>query len=216
MRRFMAKRSAPKIERNRQGVGERMSTNIFKLNSASSGYPTIQSGALPRGYFSEFFNGAPLPDSWEPPPVEIKRAKARLPDIIAWKEYLPLLSKRAVDLFNEVAPGCAEYGKFVSIRGELYSVINVLATEDLLDLERSEVTRSIDGGIRSVTRYVFKADHVPRPVFKLSNLLDGPIFVTRGLAEATRNADLLGFQFRDPAVNETALLFSGADVNAFP
>lgn len=212
----MSKRSAPRVERDRQGVGEIMSINIFKLNSSSSGYPTIQSGALPRGYFSEFFNGKPLPDSWKPPPIEIKRPKAKLPDIIAWKEYLPLLSKRAVELFNEVAPGCAEYREFVSIRGELYSVVNVLATEDILDVERSEVTRSIDGGIISVKRFVFNADHEPRPVFKLSNLLDGPIFVTRRLAQATRDAGLLGFQFRDPAVNETALLFSGADVNAFP
>lgn len=193
-----------------------MSTNIFKLNSASTGYPTIQSGALPRGYFREFFNGEPLPDSWEPPPFEISRAKAKLPDIMAWKEYLPLLSKKAVELFRDVAPDCAEYREFVSIRGELYCAVNVLAKEDILDLDRSEVTHLVDGTIRSVKRYVFKSDHVECPVFKLANMLDGPIFVTRRLAQATLDAGLLGFQFRDPAVNETALLFSGADVNAFP
>lgn len=193
-----------------------MSIQIFKLNSASDGFPTVQSGALPKGYFAQFFNGTSLPDSWEPPPVEIRRMKARLPDIIAWKEYPPLLSRRAVELFDDVAPGCAEYKEFVSIRGELYSVVNVLAKEDILDLGRSEVTRLSDGGIRSVKRYMFKTDHTSHPLFKLSNLLDGPIFVTRRLAEATRDAGLIGFQFRDPAVNETALLFSGVDVNAFP
>lgn len=193
-----------------------MSINFFKLNCAAAGYASIQSGALPRGYFTEFFNGKPLPDSWEPPPVEVKRAKAKLPDIIAWKEYLPLLSTRAVELFKEFAPGCAEYKEFVTIRGELYCVVNVLAQEDILDLDRSELMLSVDGGIRSVKRYIFNADHVQSPIFKISNMLDGPIFVTRGLAQATVDAGLLGFEFRDPSVNETALLFRGVDVNAFP
>lgn len=193
-----------------------MSINIFKLNSASTGYPTIQSRAQPLDYFNEYFNGKPLPDSWNPPPVEIRRAKAKLPDIIAWMENLPVFSNRAVELFDQIAPGCAEYKEFVSIRGTRYNVINVLATEDILDPDRSEVTRSIDGGIRSVKRYAFKVDHALHPIFKLSDRLNGPIFVTRRFAEATRNAGLLGFQFRDPAVNETALLFAGADVNAFP
>lgn len=192
-----------------------MSIGIFKLNSISAQFPRIQSNALPRGYFNEFFNGKPLPDTWQPPPVEVKREKSKLPDIIAWKEYLPLLSTKAVQLFGEIAPGCAEFKEFVSIRGRMYFVMNVLATEDILDLERSEITHSMDGRRCSVKRYVFKTDDVTSPVFKLANMADGPIFVKWSLAQATRDAGLLGFEFRDPAVNETALLFSGANANAF-
>ncbi len=191
-----------------------MTINIFKLNSASSGFPTIQSGALPKGYFNEFFNGEPLPVSWAPPPFEVKRAKAKLPDIIAWKEYLPLLSRRAVELFREHAPGCAEYKEFVTIRGERYSVINVLAKENILDVDKSEVSHTVDGGIRSVQSFVFTNDQVSSPLFKLQNMSAGPIFITRQLAETILQAGLLGFQFRDPAINETALLFFGEDVNA--
>lgn len=193
-----------------------MSIGIYKLNCASSGHPYLQSGALPRGYLTEFFNGEPLPNSWTPPPFEVKRAKAKLPDIIAWKEYLPLISARGVDIFSEFAPGCAEYRKFMSIRGRDYFVVNVLAKEDVLDLKASDLTLSADGGVKTVRRFAFLTENVKSPIFKLANLLDGPIFVTRGLAQAIVEAGLCGFQFRDPGVNETSLLFSGADVNAYP
>jgi len=192
-----------------------MNIGIFKLHGAAIGLG-ILSRALPRGYFTEFFNGRRLPDTWEPPPFEIRGATARLPDIIAWKEYLPLLSPRAIQLFEEVAPGCAEYREFALIRGRSYCAVNVLATEDIFDLGRSEWTPSLSGEVRNVKRYVFSTEDVPNPMFKLSNFLDGPIFVTRHLAQAIVDAGLLGFQFRDPAVNETPLLFQGVNVNAFP
>lgn len=192
-----------------------MNTNIFKLNSNSSGHVHLVSEALPRGYFEEYFNGKPLPSSWAPPPFEIKRVKAKLPDILAWKEYLPLLSVEAVKLFEEIAPGCAEYMECLTIKGNPYYVINVLATEDILDVENSEVSLTTDGNIRLVRRFVFN-NHVPGPLFKLSNLLGGPIFITRCLAKEILAAGLLGFEFRDPAVNETALLFHGINVGVRP
>lgn len=193
-----------------------MSIGIYKLNCASAGHPYLQSGALPRGYLNEFFNGEPLPSSWAPPPFEVKRTNAKLPDIIAWKEYLPLISARGVDIFSELAPRCAEYRRFMSIRGCDYFVVNVLAKEDILDLKESELTLSASGVVQSVRRFAFLNGNVKSPIFKLANLLDGPIFVTRGLAQAIVDAGLRGFQFRDPGVNETSLLFSGADVSAFP
>lgn len=190
--------------------------NFLKLNCSSAGYPYVLSGALPRGYFTRFFNGKPLPDSWTPPPVEIRRAKAKLPDAIAWKEHLALLSKRAVDLFEETAPGCAEYREFLSIRGSPYYVLNVLTTENILDLENSEFTRSANGDIRTVQRYFFTVERTSSPLFKLSNRLDGPVFLTHAFARAIVDAGLLGFEFRNPALNETRMLFSGASANYFP
>lgn len=192
-----------------------MNINIFKLNSSSSGYAYLVSEALPRGYFKEYFNGKPLPSSWAPPPFEIKRVKAKLPDILAWKEYLPLLSVKAVKLFEEVGPGCAEYKECLAIKGNRYYVINVLATQDILDVENSEVSLTTDGNIRLVKRFVF-SNQVPGPLFKLSNLLDGPIFINRCLAQEILTAGLLGFEFRDPAVNETSLLFHGGNAGVRP
>lgn len=193
-----------------------MDFQIFKLHASSRGYPTIQGGALPRGYMRAFFNGQRLPASWTPPPFEIRGAKGALPDIIAWKETLPLLSGSAVALFEEVAPGCAEYRECVAIRSATYSVVNVLAQEDIFDPDRSETSPAASGASFAVRRYAFKAARTGNPLFKLANMLDGPVFVTRGLARAIVSAGLTGFQFRDPAVNETALLFRGVDVNAFP
>lgn len=192
-----------------------MNTNIFKLNSNSSGHAYLVSEALPQGYFKEYFNGKPLPSSWAPPPFEIKRVKAKLPDILAWKEYLPVLSGRAVKLFEEIAPGCAEYKECLTIKGNPYYVINVLAAQDILDVENSEVSLTTDGNIRLVKRCVF-SDHVAGPLFKLSNLLDGPIFINRCLAQEILAAGLVGFEFRDPAVNETSRLFHGAHAGVCP
>jgi len=104
----------------------------------------------------------------------------------------------------------------LSIRGNTYYVLNVLATENILDLENSEFTLSAGGGMGTVRRYAFSMKHAPSPVFKLSNVLDGPIFLTHAFARKILDAGLLGFQFRDPALNETAMLFSGADVNVLP
>ena len=192
-----------------------MNTNIFKLNSKSSGHAYLVSEALPQGYFKEYFNGKPLPSSWVPPAFEIKKVKAKLPDILAWKEYLPLLSHKAVNLFEEIAPGCAEYKECLRIEGNPYYVINVLAAQDILDIENSEVSLTTDGNIRLVKRFVFR-NHVSSPLFKLSILLDGPIFITRRLAQEILAAGLLGFEFRDPGVNETSLLFHGANAGVCP
>lgn len=192
-----------------------MNTNIFKLNSNSSGHAYLVSAALPQGYFKEYFNGKPLPSSWAPPPFEIKRVRAKLPDILAWKEYLPLLSVKAVKVFEDIAPGCAEYKECLTIKGNPYYVINVLAAANILDVENSEVSLTTDGNIRRVKRFFF-SNHAPSPLFKLINLLDGPIFITRCLAQAILAAGLLGFEFRDPAVNETSLLFHGANAGVCP
>ena len=136
-----------------------------------------------------------------------------MPDAIAWKEHLLLLSEKAVHVFKEVAHGCAEFREFVSIRGNPYYVLNVLATENILDLDKSELVRAADGSVHSIRRYIFTNSHASHPIFKLINVLDGPIFVTHAFARTIVDAGLLGFEFRDPAVNETSLLFSGANVN---
>jgi hypothetical protein len=193
-----------------------VSIEIFKLHCTSAGHPYVQSGALPVGYFDEFFNGQALPESWSPPLVEVRRTRSKLSDIVAWKESLPLLSERAVDLFRAVAPHCAEYRQFMSIRGHPFYVVNVLAQEDIVDIDRSELTRMGEGRMRSIRSYAFKTSHVSNQVFKLPGFFDGPVFVTRRVAQAVVEAGLNGFQFRDPAVSETAQLFAGKDVNAFP
>ncbi len=133
-----------------------------------------------------------------------------------WKQYLPLLSEKAVQLFEQAAPGCAEYREFLSLRGRRYYVLNVLALEDTLDMERSEISRYEDGRIRAVRRYYFDFTSYPKPIFKLANVRDGTVFVSNAFARAILDAGLLGFEFRDPAVNETALLFRGDHVGVMP
>ena len=146
---------------------EEGSIEIFKLYGASAGHPYVESGALPVRYFDKFFNGHALPDSWVPPPFEVRRPSSKLADILAWKESLPLLSKRAVDLLCAVAPECAEYRHFTAIRGHAYYVVNVLAQEDILDLDRSELSRTEGGRIRSIQGHSFTRTDDSSQLFKL-------------------------------------------------
>lgn len=193
-----------------------MTEAIYKLHANEVGHPYLISGALPQGYTNHYFNGTALPESWIPQEVQIVRPKKKLPDIIAWKANLPLLSERAVEIFKSVAPSCAEYRLFTHIRDRPYFVLNVLAQVDIFDQGRSEFTLTADGRIRTVQTYAFTTMDVASPIFKLAGFLDGPNFVTREFAQAVVDAKLLGFEFRDPAVNETPLLFAGKNVNVFP
>lgn len=166
-----------------------MNSEIYKLACTSKGHPYVLSGALPVGYFEQFFNGHLLPEDWQPPEHSIHGERNKRADIIAWKESLPLLSERAVEIFGSLAPGCAEYRLFTKIKSEPFFVINVLAAED---------------------------SSVSPPIFKPRGRFYEPVLVTRAIPAAVVAEKLIGFQFRNPSVSETRALFHNENVNVFP
>ena len=192
------------------------SSGIYKLHVASRRRPYVLSGAPEPSYHTNNFNGRPLPEDWQPPTHEVHGTSYRLSDAIAWRGPHPLLSERSVDVFQSVAPGCAEYKFFTHIKGRPYYVLNVLAAEDILDEARSEVTRAASGQIITVVRYAFKSTSPAAPLFKLPDRFDSDTLCTEAIPAAVVRHKLTGFSFRDPSVAELKDLFLGKDTNCYP
>jgi hypothetical protein len=70
-------------------------------------------------------------------------------------------------------------------------LFNALTVVDALDEDRSEIVRFDDGSILSVDRYAFRDDAVA-PVFKVPQLLRGPLFAGDEFAAAVAEAGLTG------------------------
>jgi hypothetical protein len=164
-------------------------------------------------YYLENFNGQPLPKGWVPPQHYVRGTSYRPSDCISWSQ--PLLSERAVQVFSDVAPGCAEYRLFTHIKGKRYFVINVLASDDVLDEDASEVTRASSGEIITVKSYAFR-QAPSKPLFKLPGRFDSDILCTESIPAAVVQHGLTGFGFWDPSRPTTKDLFLGKDLNCYP
>lgn len=192
------------------------SRRIYRLVARSIRRPSVWSvTAHPVGYFNDHFNGHPLPIGWTAPPHCIRGASYRPSDCVSWEGPRPLLSERAVEVFEDVAPGCAEYRFFTEIKGHPYFVINVLTSEDILDDSSSEVTRSAAGEIVTVIKYAFRRSPV-WPIFKLPGRFDSDTLCTEDIAAAVVEHKLTGFGFWDPSRPTVRDLFLGKDLNCYP
>ena len=200
-----------------------MALNIYKLKGGSKGrlYVLQEKENDDEGYRDTSSNG-PLPADWQPPKFSIHRQSGKLADAMSWKADSPLLSERAVQLFKQAAPNCAEYRLFAEIKGKPYFLINVLATEpvSILDEEKSEFG-VYGGSIGQIYRYVVKTDkqrELP-PMFRitLGTFLDSTILVTEAIPQLVVAERLTGFQFWDPNnPRETKDLYLGKDMNVYP
>nr|CAP48925.1 putative integron gene cassette protein [uncultured bacterium] len=187
---------------------------ILKLVSRSTRRPSVwNETALPVGYFNKNFNGSPLPPDWKAPDHYIRGASYRPADCISWFASGLLLSERAVEIFKQLAPGCAEYRYFADIRDRPYFAMNVLASDDILDEHNSEVTRATTGEIITVLKYAFDGDP-SHPLFKLPGRFSGDTLCTDALVDAVIKNKLTGFGFWDPTVGGTLYaLYQGKDLN---
>ena len=165
---------------------------IYKLVARPHKRPYILSGALPVEYWKDHFNGYPLPANWQPPAHTVHGTTYALSDAIAWKEPLPLLSARAVELLEKIAHGCAEYRYFCHIKDEPYYVLNVLAEADPA------------------------AHSLSPPLFKRPGQFASDTLCTASVPAAIVDRRLTGFCFRDPLPSETRALFLGKDTNVYP
>jgi hypothetical protein len=189
---------------------------IYKLVARSIRRPSVwNETALPVGYFDYHFNGRPLPTPWTPPAHYLRGLSYRLPDCVSWRFGSPLVSERAAAVLECVAPGCVEYRHFLDIKGKPYFVMNVLASEDVLDEGASEVTRTNSGKIVSVIRYCFRRSPAV-PIFKLPDRFDSDTLCTESVPEAVVRNNLTGFAFWDPSQPTLKRLFDGEDLNCYP
>ena len=164
--------------------------SIYKLVARSQRRPYVLSGALPVDCGPDVLNAHPLPADWAAPAHTLHGTSYALSDAIAWKESWPLLSARAIELFDSVAPGCGEYRYFTEIKGAPYYLLNVLATGDPTDPSSCP------------------------PLFRQAGL--SHILCTSVVPAAVVAHRLTGFAFRDPFQSETRALFLGKDTNTYP
>src|SRR5690606_34776514 len=126
-----------------------------------------------------------LPPDWQAPHHTVHGATYPLADAIAWKEPLPLLSARAAEILDSVAPNCAEYRHFTDISGAPYYLLNVLAFGE-------------------------PSDHFScPPLFRRRNVPD--ILCKAVVPASVVQHGLTGFGFRDPCRPEIKELFLGKD-----
>ncbi|MCK1641696.1 hypothetical protein IVA95_30170 [Bradyrhizobium sp. 157] len=105
--------------------------------------------------------------------------------------------------FASMRPGC--WQPLLDRSGELLPLecpeadlwlFNVLTVVDALDEEKSELVRFDDGDILDVERYVFRPDLTEGlAVFKVPQLLRGPLFLGDEFVRAVKAAGLRGPEF---------------------
>ena len=145
-------------------------------------------------------NGISRRATWRPMPVARllvddegePRAEADLP----WLGVNVLvLHERAAGL---LAPVLERHGELLPLScpdAELW-LFNVLSVVDALDEENSEMVRFDDGDILDVERYGFRAEAAAGlALFKVPQLLRGPLFVSDEFVDAVEAAGLTGPEF---------------------
>lgn len=145
-------------------------------------------------------DGTPRQATWQPVPVTrlttaddgTQRAEADLP----WLgSHVLVLRARAAEA---LAPLLEPHGELLPLACPdanlwLYNATTVI---DALDETRSKLIRFDDGTILAIEHYEFRPERLT-PVFKVPQLLRGPLFVTEELAEAITTAGLTGLDLTE-------------------
>jgi hypothetical protein len=122
----------------------------------------------------------------------------------------PLVSERARDCISSIAGAGVEFLEFHKVKSHATFVMNVLACEDVLDLQRSSLEVFME-------RYVFREDlqdSLP-PIFKCPGLW-GQIFVTSSFGAMLVENALRGVALKDPEERTMPLILKKARINRFP
>jgi hypothetical protein len=108
-------------------------------------------------------------------------------------EHVLILRPRAVAVLEPALRSCGELLPLTCPDAELW-LFNALTVADALDEAASSIVRFDDGDILGVERYAFRPDRLPdAPIFKVPQLLRGPLFLTDDFVEQIRAHHLTGF-----------------------
>lgn len=144
------------------------------------------------------FDGTPLGAAWKELAIHAADEpdeRAQLPDF-ALLGLVPVFSEQAVNALRDILEANGELLPLQHARRK-YFAYNVTTVLDALDEERSRVSRFSDGGIMSIEGYVFRPGALSEAViFKIPQLPGAFVYVTEVFADRVRQAELLGFVFR--------------------
>ncbi len=145
-------------------------------------------------------DGTPRLRGWHPIPVTRltveedgqPRAKSDFPWLGA---HVLVLRERAVATLEPALRSCGELLPLACPDAELW-LFHALTVADALDESASGIVRFSDGKILTVERYEFHPEKVPNvPIFKVPQLLRGPLFISDEFVHLVKASDLTGFGY---------------------
>jgi hypothetical protein len=145
-------------------------------------------------------DGTPRRGTWQPLAVSrltvsddgSPRAEADLPWLGA---HVLVLRSSAVAALGGLLEQHGELLPLACPDADLW-LFNTLTVVDALDEDHSELVKFDDGSVLAVERYAFRAEAVA-PVFKVPQLLRGPLFVSDDFASASTAAGLTGLELTE-------------------
>jgi len=143
-------------------------------------------------------DGTPRQEGWRPIPVtRLTVDDAGQP----WSEsdfpwlgaHVLVMRERAVAALEPALRSCGELLPLSCPDADLW-LFHSLAVAEPSTSRASSIVRFSDGEILTVERYAFHPDKVPNvPIFKVPQLLRGPLFITDDFVDQVKANDLTGF-----------------------
>lgn len=145
-------------------------------------------------------DGTPRQATWRPVPVARLTAdehgNPREPADLPWLGgHVLVLRPSAVAALGGVLDQHGELLPLDCPDAELW-LFNTMTVVDALDEDDSELVRFDDGTILAVERYAFRPEAVA-PIFKVPQLLRGPLFVSDEFASTLADAGLTGLDLTE-------------------
>lgn len=168
------------------------------------------------GFFRDRFIGRSLRDSWVAPPIGVVGGRGSLRDFVSWMIKVPVVSARAKAVLEPLTAGAAEFLPLIDLRGIPYFALNVVATGDFVDVERSSVTWHPErpDDILQMDSYAIATDYVPPfPIIKFRRYPVLP-FVSSAFVDICVREELTGAAFIDPRKNQWARLLTAGPVKS--
>lgn len=140
-----------------------------------------------------------LTDTWkelklETPEEDRDLIEGDLPDFSI--SYIPVFSQRSFEVLKNVINNFAEF--LPAICGEKsFYLLNVKLFGYGLDEEKSDLTRLSTGRILKINQAIFKRGIEYPPIFKLSQMPKGEVFVNEIFKEIVESSGLSGFVFKE-------------------
>lgn len=188
-------------------------SRIWELNIAANQHLAIQTGDL--RYFWDHFNGQPMSRTWSTPDYDVLNRSKKVADFTSWQigSQAFLASARAKEMILQLDQAAVEFLPFGSFKGRELFAVNVLRTEDFLDMERTEFMSGAGG---TPVRVVWR-DQMPEqvpPIFKIrgsSNTYVSELFGRKAVELA-----MTGLRLADPKKNRFEQIVRGEQINEFP
>lgn len=186
---------------------------IWELNIDANQHLAIQPGNL--SYFWDHFSGHPMSQTWSTPAYEVLNRSKKVADFTSWQigSQAFLVSARAKEMILQLDRAAVEFLPFDSFKGRDLFAVNVLRTEDFLDMDRTEFM----SGTSQTPSHVVWQDQLPTelpPIFKVKG--SSNTYVSESFGQKAVELSMTGVRLADPKKNRFEQVVRGEQINEFP